>query len=959
MLASDRRARVLAVLAVGAFLLAQDAPGAEPIDYGRQVKPILKQRCYACHGALKRQANLRLDTGQAIRRGGDGGPAIEPGQGDESLLLDRVRETDAALRMPPEGAPLSAEQVAVLQAWIEQGAISPADEPPETDPRKHWAFLPPVRPTVPALHDSSWVRDPIDAFLAEEHERRGLTPLPPAEPHVLLRRLYLDLIGLPPTRAQLHEFLADPSDASYERIVDRLLASPQYGERWGRHWMDVWRYSDWYGRRAVPDVLNSYAQIWRWRDWIVRSLNGDKGYDRMVREMLAADELAPVDDSSVVATGFLVRNFYRWNYNIWMKDNVEHTGKAFLGLTFNCAHCHDHKYDPIKHEDYFALRAVFEPLEIRHDRVAGEPDPGPYPKYDYGKAYGPITSGLVRVFDEKLDAKTFLYTRGESRNVVPDRPPIPPGMPSFLGGASFEVKPIDLPAESSYPGLRAFIRTDEMRARDTAVAKAGADLAKSLPLAHAAERALADREAKLAPDNPRAFADPFMSILAFPEPAPVASELQAARTALETARTAVAIEEAGRNAAMAERDAFQARIAADDAKQVSASGDIEARRRAASKAERRAAAARAEIDVARGKSAVAAAEGKPKAELTAASQTLTAARKARDAARTAIANDSTAYTPLSPVYPTRSTGRRTALANWITNRANPLAARVAVNHLWRWHFGKPLVATTSDFGRNGSPPTHPKLLDWLAVELMEPTAPGAQPWSMKALHRRFVTSASYRMRSHQAGASEADRNRGIDRENQWYWHFPASRMEAEEVRDGLLHVAGALDSTLGGPDIDFAQGLTSARRSLYFTHHGEARMTFLELFDAPDACDAYKRSTSVVPQQALALVNNEWLLTLSRTLANRVWNESEPSAGSEPSRVETFIIASFEQILTRLPTARERELAGVFLAKQAALLARLSDPSGSATNSKEDPEARARRDLVHALFSHNDFVTIH
>ena len=190
-------------------------------------------------------------------------------------------------------------------------------------------------------------------------------------------------------------------------------------------------------------------------DWIVRSLNEDKPYDRMVREMLAADELAPADDANIVATGFLVRNFYRWNYNSWMKDNVEHTGKAFLGLTFNCAHCHDHKYDPITHEDYFAFRAFFEPIEIRHDRVPGEPDPGPFPKYDYGKAYKPIASGLVRVFDEKLDAKTFLYTRGESRNVVPGRPPIPPGMFDFLGGRSLPAEPIALPAESSLPRVKA------------------------------------------------------------------------------------------------------------------------------------------------------------------------------------------------------------------------------------------------------------------------------------------------------------------------------------------------------------------------------------------------------------------------------------------------------------------------------------------------------------------------
>ncbi len=348
------------VVLLGAVALSGRGSGAsEPVDYGRQVKPLLNARCYACHGALKQKAGLRLDTGASIRRGGDGGPAVVPGHSDESALIERVTASDPAERMPPEGAPSTAEQVTLLRAWIDQGARSPADERPEAHPRRHWAFVAPVRPAVPTLRDPSQVRDPIDALLGRARERRGSVPLPEAEPNVLLRRVYLDLVGLPPTREQLHAYLADPSPARYERVVDRLLASPQYGERGARHWMDVWRYSDWYGRRAVPDVLNSYAQIWRWRDWIVRSLNEDKPYDRMVREMLAADEIAPTHDANIVATGFLVRNLYRWNYNSWMKDNVEHNGKAFHDLTFNCAHCHDHKYDPIKHEDYFVQVSRF------------------------------------------------------------------------------------------------------------------------------------------------------------------------------------------------------------------------------------------------------------------------------------------------------------------------------------------------------------------------------------------------------------------------------------------------------------------------------------------------------------------------------------------------------------------------------------------------------------------------
>ncbi len=313
------------------------------------------------------------------------------------------------------------------------------------------------------------------------------------------------------------------------------------------------------------------------------------------------------------------------------------------------------------------------------------------------------------------------------------------------------------------------------------------------------------------------------------------------------------------------------------------------------------------------------------------------------------------YTPLSPAYPTRSTGRRATLARWITSRTNPLAARVAVNHLWRWHFGAPLVATTHDFGRNGTPPTHPELLDWLAVELMEPTAPGVSSWSMKSLHRRIVTSDAYRMASHPNVADHP--NLAIDPENRGYWHFPASRLEAEEVRDALLHVAGGLDETLGGPDIDLAQGLTSRRRSLYFTHHGEARMPFLELFDAPDACDAYRRTTSVVPQQALALVNNGLVLDLSWGLSERLWSEAKAAGDDEPGCTESFLTAAFEQVLARPPSPRERELSEAFLARQVSLLERVPDPTRK--GSAADPPALARRDLVHALFSHNDFLTIH
>ena len=890
-------------LVAGVCCLTVPASAADPVDYARDIKPLLKERCYACHGALKQKGKLRLDTVAAMTTGGNSGPAIKPGEPAASLLIDRIRDPDDATRMPPEGKPLAASQIALLKGWITQGAKGPADETPETDPRDHWAFRKPLRPVPPVAADPAWNRNPIDRFLAAEHAKRGLKPAPETDKATLLRRVYLDLIGLPPTRDELHAFLKDTSPDAYEKVVDKLLVSPAYGERWGRHWMDVWRYSDWYGRRGVPDVLNSYGQIYRWRDWIVKNVNDDRGYDDLVRMMLAADELAPTSEADAVATGFVVRNFFRWNYNNWMRDNVEHTAKAFLGLTTNCCHCHDHKYDPITQEEYFKLRAVFEPIEIRQDRWPGEPDPGVYPKYSYGAAYKPVTTGMVRVMDEKLDAKTFLYTGGDERNVVKERPPVPPGVPAALGG-TFSVEPVTLPSEAWYPGLRPFVRKEETAKREDAL--------------RAAEAALA----KVGAD-------------------PDARPLAASRVA--TAKSELA--------------SLKARIAADDVVYLGAMGDVKTVSRAASLAERQAtfdaaivAQIQAEVTL-----AMAMKTGNI-AAVKAAEKPLADAKAKSDAARKAMTADALSYSPLSAIYPKTSTGRRAALAKWITSAENPLTARVAVNHLWGWHFGRPLVETTSNFGRSGKAPSHPELLDWLAVEFMQPTwragereSPGA--WSTKHLHRLIVTSQAYRMQSRAAGDTP---NLKADADNIFLWRFPTNRMEAEVVRDSLLHVAGDLDPTMGGPEIPQDQGLTSRRRSLYFAHHGESRTVFLDLFDAANPCDAYRRTSSVLPQQALALANSDLALRLSRALARKL----APAAKTD----DDFVRAAFEQILGRAP--RENELAAsvAFLSRQRKLFEdrarelKVSPPQPDGPSA--DAAMRARENLVLALFSHTDFVTV-
>ena len=467
-----------ALLLASAMWLSGPANGAENVDYLTQIKPLLRERCFACHGALKQNNGLRLDTADFIKRGGKHGPALVARKPEKSLLLSKVSATNLSERMPPEGDALKPVQIELLRRWIAAGAPAPKDEKPEPSPSDHWAFKPVARPPVPAIRNSQFaIRNSLDAFISSRLIATKLTPLPPAEKPVLLRRVHLDLTGLPPTREELHAFLTDISPDAYERVVDRLLISPQHGERWARHWMDVWRYSDWFGRRMVPDVWNSAPQIWRWRDWIVKSLNADQGYDRMVKEMLAADELAPLDDETAVATGYLVRNWYALNPNEWMRANVEHTGKAFLGLTFNCAHCHDHKYDPITQADYFSFRAFFEPLYVRQDRWPGEADPGPFQDYDYSKNRKVVRLGSVRVFDKDAAAKTWFYTGGDERNRDTNRPPVLPTMPEFLGGKSLKVAPVALPAAAYYPGLRTAIQETELKERRAAIATAEAELA--------------------------------------------------------------------------------------------------------------------------------------------------------------------------------------------------------------------------------------------------------------------------------------------------------------------------------------------------------------------------------------------------------------------------------------------------------------------------------------------------
>ncbi len=1018
-----------------------------------QIRPLLRDRCQGCHNSQSRQSGLDLSTNEGILKGGSRGVIVVPGKVEESRLYLHVAH-QLEPHMPFLSAKLPREMIALLAFWIRVGAplgepgpeeasaggsagLDRQSQPSGSDSRtddktaeesvssdsgqEHWAYDPPQRPKVPKVKEPGWVRNPIDAFIAADRGRLGLEPLPRAKRRVLLRRIYLDLIGLPPTPEQLRSFLEDTSSDAYEETVEDLLSSPQYGERWGRHWMDVWRYSDWYGYKTA--VRYSQRHIWRWRDWIIESLNQDKGYDRMIVEMLAADEVASDDPSVLPATGYLVRSRYIFNRNVWLQDAVDHTASAFLGITLKCARCHDHKYDSVTQEEYYRFRAFFEPYDIRTDRVAGQTDT--------------MKDGLPRTYDAEprkpvgtipeIYAQTFKFLGGDENR--PDKKrPLDPGVPTVLGRSDLDVREVNLPLESSYPALRRFVGEDLLtqarleiekiekawqEARNTlrraqqrvesapAVAEARSaseiDFKRQiLPIfearcltCHDSRKAVSglaldhldsileggekngpavipkmgaesplivylrgEKQPRMpldtAPLTPEQISFISSWINQLPEEPPTVV-LRRAREAEELALKELAW-------ARAQLPALGARLAADQGR-FSEPPDPEADSLAeeARRLERRASLLRAEANLLKARqkltSALEAPQPDQEEDKRRLERKVARVRKEVKAAEASLGQATKSYTPLGKLYPRTSSGRRLALARWMANPKNPLTARVAVAHMWSRHFSQDLIPTVTDLGLNGEPPTHPELLDWLAVELME------RNWSMKAIHRLMVTSNTYQMQS--GFGDSASSNRAKDPDNRYYWRRRPHRLEAEAVRDSLLQVAGQLDSTLGGPTIPADKAQDSYRRSLYFQHTPHTQSTFLKLFDAADPTQCYRRSQSIVPQQALALANSELSLTLARLLGRDI----DRLTGGEGHEAR-FIEEAFQRVLGRLPSNEEHEASWRFLKEQENLLrnpadlTRFEGTGAAEVAPAEEPDLRARESLVHVLFNHNDFVTV-
>jgi len=778
---------ILVALAAIVAAWPNRAAAAEPSPdairfFEAKVRPVLVENCVQCHGAAKQEDNLRLDSRAGLIAGGDLGPAIVPGKPDESLLIQAVKHS-ADLSMPPKKQ-LPSEQIANLSLWVKSGAVWPDDgksiaEPPRkkmritAKDRAHWAFQPVKQPPAPVVKNSAWVANPIDAFILAKLESVGLSPNPPADKRQLVRRLYYDLTGLPPTPAEVEAFAADSSPGAYDALVDRLLDSPHYGEKWGRHWLDLVRYAE----------SNSYERdgpkpnVWRYRDYVIRSLNEDKPYDQFIREQLAGDELPKPTPDSIIATGY-------YRLGIWddepvdrelarydgLDDIVATTSQVFLGLTVDCARCHDHKIDPIPQRDYYKLLSFFQ--NINHYRNGGPTDETPV-----------FTDAAARAAYEQ-SARDLERKRGECHAAI---------------------------VELDEKFRRLYLA--EKSPNRTADAKAAGEKNKA---AGEKDKAVSNLDfgRLMQTDGPRILGKEDFR------------RCQQLRTELETLE--------------------RQRPAGDVALCVTENGS------------------HAPDTFVLGR-------GNPQNKLD----------KVEPGYLEVLGNEKAAVPTPSPEA--KTTGRRTALANWIAAPGNPLTARVMVNRVWQYHFGRGIVRSPNNFGTQGDRPTHSELLDWLAAEFVK------QGWRLKPLHRLIVRSNAYRMGS-SAGAAALD----VDPANELFWRFDMRRLTAEEVRDSMLAVSGRLNPKMFGPSIypdmpaEVLAGQSrpgenwgkstveeQSRRSIYIHEKRSLLAPILEAFDLSETDRSNPvRFSTTQPTQALQMLNGRFLNEQAAALAARLQKEA-------------------------------------------------------------------------------------
>jgi hypothetical protein len=839
------------------------AAAVEPISFEKHVRPILKAYCFECHGeGEKLKADLDLRLRRFLVKGGESGSAVDPGAPEKSLLYTKIKNG----KMPPSKKKLSKDEVALIRRWITEGARTAAPEP-ETiaagwhataEDRAFWAFQPIRRPEVPTVRQS--VRTPIDAFLLARLEKEGLTFSPEADKRTLIRRAYFDLIGLPPTPQEVDSFVNDPAPDAYEKRIDQLLASPHYGERWGRHWLDVAGYADSDGY-ASEDLVRPYA--YKYRDYVIRSFNADKSFDQFIQEQLAGDEmlrppyqnLSPADVEKLVATGFLrmapdgtgapgVDQALARNQVV--ADTLKIVSTSLLGLTVGCAQCHNHRYDPIPQSDYYRLRAVFEPA------------------YDWKSWRAPAQrllslatpAGKKRAAAVEAEAVRIDQARLKKQQEYID--------------ATFEKELAKLPEE-----LREPIRT----ARETPVTKQTPQqkkLLKDHPSVNVTAGSLYLYDSKAAADL-KGYADRAAAVRVMK---PI-EEFVAPLTEVPGQVPTTFLFNRG--------DHEQPRQAVEP-------GGL-------------------------------------------------------------VILEPALLLKIGPDTARPTTGRRLALARWLTDGQHPLPARVLVNRVWMHHFGRGIVATPSDFGALGERPTHPELLDWLAHDFM------GHGWRLKRLHKLLMTSTAYR----QASRRDPERDR-LDPDNHLLGRMSIRRLEAEAIRDSVLAVSGRLNlKQFGAPvpvrvdevgqvvigiDTTDTAGRPSGkviplfgeefRRSIYVQVRRSRTLTLFETFDAATMepnCEI--RNASTVAPQALLLMNNRFVIEEAEALAERLRKE----AGDD---LQGQIMLGWRLAFGKEPAPRDVEETLAFLAEQTETL----------KGAKKEPRQLALANWCQALLSANRFLYV-
>ena len=820
------------------FLLASPAFSAEPITafdkanldlYKQKVVPILNENCMKCHGDKpeKLSGGLDLRTRASLLAGGDTGPAAIPGKAKESLLVIAIRHAKEGYEMPPNSK-LKDDQIAVLVKWVDNGLAFPPDLlgsdklPPPAKPkftdeqRKYWAYQPIVRPEIPKL-----ASHPVDAFLLAKLNEKHLAPVGVAEKHTLIRRAYYDLTGLPPTPAEIDAFTADSDPAAWPKLIDKLLASPHYGEKWGKHWLDVVRYAETNGYER--DGPKPFA--YRYRDYVIRSFNADKPYSLFLKEQFAGDEMPRTDGADeIIATGF-------YRLGLWddepadrvqaaadgLDDLVTIAGQAVLGMTLNCARCHDHKGDPILQTDYFKLVAFLKDVRNYSDNRNGtstnsQTDITPAAKR---KVYEAELAERQKQIDALLATMKPMEDEAIKKMSPKDQVAVDDGerdqivkkVPAFLGEVD----------------KRTYTRWQDK-------------------LRELKSRPMPAQEFALSVNN--AITDPtatFVNIRGNPH-------------ALGTEV----------------KPGFPAIFGAPDP----------------------------------------------------------------------------TITPMA-----KTSGRRTALANWLASEANPMTARVMMNRVWLHHFGQGLVPTPNDFGKLGEQPSHPELLNWLADEFMHPSDAKADAWTLKRMHKMLMTSAAYQ-RSSRADAANAK----TDPANRWLWRYNMRRMNAEEVRDSILAASGSLNLQMYGPSIypkipkevlagqsrpgmgwhyNAARSNEANRRSVYVHVKRSLQVPILANNDQADADNSCPvRYTTTVPTQALGMLNGEFTNEQAELLAKRMRKEGKD--------VEGQVAAGIRLTTGRVPVADE-------VAKDAAFIASLKIKHGLS-------EAAALAQYALLLLNANEFV---